>query len=201
MLKEFFKNKKNIKIILTCVIVLLIAFLFFLIYLVILNLKSNNLYEFNFASNNTDKIFSINKCVFFSSCDTKNKTASASNFTIENLYQYTDMAFFINNNNTELSKENTLHSLSINNIQINEYPSIGEPTMYYKNVNNFAKSDIIDSNLINDQLDFTISSNNEEDFSSPILYNNCANPIVLSYVNSNIKTDYTMLDTRNSSYI
>ena len=30
---------------------------------------------------------------------------------------------------------------------------------------------------------------------TPTLYNNLANPIVLSYVNSNIKTDYTITDT------
>lgn len=33
--------------------------------------------------------------------------------------------------------------------------------------------------------------------SSPTLYNNCANPIVLSYINENIKTDYTITDTSN----
>ena len=30
---------------------------------------------------------------------------------------------------------------------------------------------------------------------NPILYNNLANPIVVSYINSNIKSDYTMTDT------
>ena len=35
------------------------------------------------------------------------------------------------------------------------------------------------------------------DLSKPVLYNNCANPITLSYVNQNIKTDYTMTDTQN----
>ena len=29
------------------------------------------------------------------------------------------------------------------------------------------------------------------------MYNNLANPIVLSYINSNIKSDYTLLDTSN----
>ena len=31
----------------------------------------------------------------------------------------------------------------------------------------------------------------------PILYNNCANPITLSYINQNLKTDYTITDTEN----
>ena len=34
-----------------------------------------------------------------------------------------------------------------------------------------------------------------EDLNTAILYNNLANPITLSYINSNIKTDYTITDT------
>ena len=54
-----------------------------------------------FWNKNQKTIFSINKCVFFTSCNAKNKTSSNTNFTIENLYQYTDIALFINNNSEE----------------------------------------------------------------------------------------------------
>ena len=37
-------------------------------------------------------------------------------------------------------------------------------------------------------------SENEADLNTATLYNNLANPITLSYVNSNIKTDYTITD-------
>ena len=67
--------------------------------------------------------------------------------------------------------------------------------LYFKSINNFAKSEFSDENLINDTLDFEITSSNEANLDTPILYNNLANPIVLSYVNSNIKTDYTLTDT------
>lgn len=148
-----------------------------------------------FANKNENTIFSINKCVFFSGVDTKNKTSSITNFTVENLYQYTDMAFFINNNSSTNSYENTLKSLYINNINYNTYPELGSPSLYYKDLNNFAKSEIVDNNLINNDLNFSVSAEDTIDFSTPTLYNNCANPIVLSYVNSNVKTDYTILDT------
>ena len=46
----------------------------------------------DFANKNQTTIFSIDKIVFFSSCDSKNKTSSQTNFTIENLYAYTDIA-------------------------------------------------------------------------------------------------------------
>ena len=149
----------------------------------------------NFAEKNKKTIFSINKCTLFSSADTKNKTGSISNFTIENMYQFTDMAFYINNNSDEYTMENTLKSVSISNIQYIKKPSIGECALYYKNFNNFAKSDIEDSNKIDNQLNFEVSSEDEVDFNTPTIYNNCASPIVLSYVNSNIKTDYTFTDT------
>ena len=49
--------------------------------------------------------------------------------------------------------------------------------------------------MINGELNFEITSENTADLSKPVLYNNCANPIVLSYVSDNIKSDYTITDT------
>ena len=117
------------------------------------------------------------------------------NFTIENLYTYTDIALFINNNSDTYTMENTLKSLKIENIKINNLPKIGTPNLYYKDLNKFANSEFLDENKINSMLDFTIISDDTADFSTPVLYNNCANPIVLSLVNQNIKTDYTITDT------
>ena len=102
---------------------------------------------------------------------------------------------FITSPNGEKTLENTLKSLYIDNINYTKRPELGEPNLYYKNINNFAKSDIIDNNLITDRLDFEITSEDEANLDIPILYNNLANPIVLSYVNSNVKTDYTLTDT------
>lgn len=75
------------------------------------------------------------------------------------------------------------------------YHPSGEPKLYFKSINNFSKSDILDENIINDKLEFNITSDDETNLDMPTLYNNLANPITLSYVNSNIKTDYTLTDT------
>ena len=48
-----------------------------------------------FAIKNEKPIFKIDKITLFSGCNAKNKNATSSNFTIENLYQYTDIALFI----------------------------------------------------------------------------------------------------------
>lgn len=76
-------------------------------------------------------------------------------------------------------------------------PNQGNPDLYFKSINNFAKSEIKEENKIIDELEFTISSQNEVNLDKPVLYNNCANPITLSYINQNIKSDYTMLDVQN----
>lgn len=152
----------------------------------------------SFASKNEKTIFSINKCVLFSNCNSKNKTSSTTNFTLENLYQYTDIAIFLNNNSTENTLENTLKEVKITNLNYTKTPSVGNYKIFYKNINSFAESILLDSNSFENELTFNVTSNDNTDLSTPTLYNNCANPIVLSYINENIKTDYTITDTSSS---
>ncbi len=197
-IKEKLKSIDTKKFILTIIVIFLLFVVFLLAYLLfnkyVLKINFENS-VMDFSSKNEKTIFEINNVTFFSSCDAKNKSASSTNFTIENLYQYTDMALFIDSPQEEKTLENTLKSVSISNIKFTKVPEMGTPNLYYKNIYNFAKSDIVDSNLINDRLDFTITSSDEANLDTPTLYNNLANPIVLSYVNSNIKTDYTLTDT------
>ena len=176
------------------IIDLFLAYLLFNKYFLKINFENDIL---SFANKNENTIFKIEKITFFSSCNAQNKTLSNTNFTLENLYQYTDMAFFITSSSSEKNSENTLKNVFINNIKFNRTPEVGEQNLYYKNINNFAKSDIINENLITDKLEFNITSEDEANLDYPTLYNNLANPIVLSYVNSNIKTDYTITDTSN----
>ena len=189
-------NKK--KIILTIITFILFLIVFFLSYLVFNKYVLKRNFEDNiisFANKNQQTIFEINKVALFSSCDAKNKNISSSNFTIENLYQFTDMALFISSPSTEKTLENTLNKVYIDNINFSKSPSLGTPSLYYKNIANFAKSDIISTNLINNKLDFSISTEDQANLDTPTLYNNLANPIVLSFVNENIKSDYTITDT------
>ena len=199
-MKEKNKGKFIKKIIHISIIIILIIFLVFICRKTYENLLSKKNFEnsiISFAEKNKETIFSINKIIFFSSCDSKNKTSSSSNFTIENLYAYTDIALFIDNNSEKDTTENTLKNVKISNIKFTKKPTVGKPNLYYKSVQNFAKSEIDENNIINEELKFEITSEDEADFSKPVLFNNCANPITLSYINQNIKTDYTMTDTQN----
>ena len=188
-------KKKIILTIITIFLFILLIFLGYLLfnkYFVKKNFENNIL---SFANKNENTIFEINKITLFSTCDAKNKTASSTNFTIENLYQYTDIALFIASPSKDVNLENTLKKVWIDNIKYTTTPSVGEQKLYYKNINNFAKNDIIEDNIISDKLEFTVTSEDTANLDTPTLYNNLANPIVLSYVNSNIKTDYTITDT------
>ncbi len=189
------KKKKILTVIvfLLFIIVLVLAYLLFQKYVMKSNFERDIL---PFANKNDKTVFQVDKMVLFSNCDAKNKTGSSTNFTIENLYQFTDLAIFINSSSLEEKNlENTLKKVKIQNVQYITSPELGEPKLYFKGLPQFAKSNLVVENEIQDTFDFTITSENEANLDSPILYNNLANPITLSYTNQNIKTDYTITDT------
>ena len=120
--KEESKKRKLIKQILFSVLAIILIIILILLFKNVYNkLKSKKYFEndiTSFSEKNKNTIFSINKIMFFSSCDSKNKTTSQTNFTIENLYAYTDIAIFIDNNILE-NKNEQINSES-NSIENNE---------------------------------------------------------------------------------
>lgn len=188
--------------------VLLILSLILLIILSIISVKElkkkvvankcmQNAYNFESSSP-----FSINKIVYFSSANCTTNINPNSSFNISNLHQYTDIAIFINNNaDGNFTAKNTLKNVSLSNINFSLSPSIGTPNLYFKNLNNFASDNYDEKNKIEDKIEFATSSEDTIDYSLPVLFNNCANPVTLSYVNSNLISDYTLGDTiSNISY-
>lgn len=194
--KIIFKNFIYISVVIFLIILLI--FIFKGVYDSLLQKKCFENSIISFAKKNEREIFSIDKIIFFSSADSKNKTGTASNFTIENLYTYTDIAVFINNNSDVGTLENTLKSIKISNVDVTKMPMVGTPGLYFKSINDFAKSEFNENNKIEDELEYDVTSKDEDDLSKPLVYNNCANPITITYINQNIKTDYTMTDTANA---
>ena len=164
------------------------------------NNNERSVYEF--IENNSSDIFTIDKITYFSSCNATSNVNSNSSFNILNLEQYTDVAIFINNHaDEELTLENTLKSVKLSNITFDLRPSIGTPALFYKDINKFAKPEYDKNQEIIDSIDFAVSSEDEISYETPILYNNCANPITFTYVNSNIKDNYTLTENvSNISY-
>ena len=119
-MKEKSKNKVIKNIIQICITIILIIALIIIsknIYNKLLQKKNFEESIISFGEKNKKTIFTINKIIYFSSSDSKNKTSSRTNFTIQNLYTYTDIALFIDNNSEENTLENTLKKVKINNIE------------------------------------------------------------------------------------
>lgn len=196
--------KTNIKkIIFVLVFIFLLALLIWLVNIVYTSfmnkLSFENYIDRIFVKNNNN-VFSIDKIVLFSSCNSSTEVNSNNTTTINDLTQYTDIAVFINNSDDEFTMENTLKSISIKDISFNALPSLGTPNLYYKSLTSFATPDVSEENLLDTELDFSVSSADEVDFSKPVLFNNCANPITLSYVNSDIKSEYTISNSSSIVY-
>lgn len=148
-----------------------------------------------FAEENKEQIFTIDEIAYFSSSDADISINSNSTFLISNLFQYTDIAIFLKPVSSETyTSRNTLKSVELTNFKYSYTPQLGSPNLYYKSLNNFATPNFLEDDLIDKSITFNTTSEDEIDYSTPILYNNCANPITLCYVNSGIKKDYTLVD-------
>ena len=192
----------------------IIKVIFFLILTIILILLINFIYssysnksKFDNSilyqtQNTNNSIFSIDKITFFSSCNATSSINANSSITIQDLYQFTDIAIFINNNSDQenYNLQNTLKEVSIENISFTDLPALGEPSLYYQTLSNFASGKLLDDNKITDRATFDISGDDVIDYSSTALHNNCANPITLCYVNSNIANNYTISSTESLAY-
>lgn len=194
--KKFFIKKKTLFLTITTLI--LIGILAMSIYYITSKYLLKTAFEKNiltFTNKNADTIFYIDKISYFSSVDAKNKYYTPNSYTLENLYQYTDIAIYLESLLKEKSEKNTLKSLTIENVEFSQLPHTGTPALYFKSINNFSKSDFSEENKINNKLDFAITSEDKNSLETPTLYNNLANPITLSYVNQNIKSSYIINDT------
>lgn len=189
-------KKKNI-------ILTIIFALFFIIFIVLFGItyktvKNHSISEkylnsaLKFQEYNSETIFLIDKITYFSSADANIETNSNSSFQISNLIQYTDIAISLKPYSETLTGKNTLKTVLLSNIEFSLNPSSGTPNLYYKNINDFATPKFSKKNLIENSIIFQTTSENKINYSEPILYNNCANPITLCYVNSNIQNEYTL---------
>ena len=201
---NFTKKNLNNKILILLIAIIISTIFFIVLFYLVYTSFINKIYLEKFALDIYDKnhksIFTIDKIVLFSSCNSDSSVNANSTININNLTQYTDIAIFINNASDEYDLSNTLKSVSIKNFSFNNTSNLGTYNIYYKSLTDFAKYSVSEDNLIDDELNFEIISSNETDYSNPVLFNNCANPITLSYVNSNIENDYTITNDGSISY-
>lgn len=154
------------------------------------------------AEGNENAVFKVHKVMLYSSANAVDVTDTQA---LQGLHisQYTDIAIFLDNTSYiyDLTSENTVNQLYIDNIQIKVNGDVGHPLLNYKNALDFAKykdlqepvDGIIDFNVIN-----TNSENESNDYSTPTFYTDCSNPITLGFMNKDIVTDYAVSEGSNT---
>lgn len=146
---------------------------------------------------NSKTIFNISELFYYSSADAIQNMPESGQLWNLNLYQYTNIAFKINNQNeyTGIKSKNTIKELYIDNIQISSTPLTGTLALYYKNPTLLTTGSIIEDNVIVDKLDYSILDFNVElDYSIPQL-NRDGGIISLQILNKDIYDNFIINNT------
>ena len=154
------------------------------------------------AEQNENTIFKIQKIIIYSSANAIDKSENESLQDLS-ILQYSDIAIYLDNTSTvyDITNENTVKELYIDNISISTGSDKGHQYINYKNALDFAKykeieeakSDKIEYNIIN-----TNDENNNTDYATPTFYTDCSNPITLEYMNEDIITNYAASSDSNT---
>ena len=154
------------------------------------------------AEQNENPIFKIQKIIVYSSANAIDKSENESLQDLS-ILQYSDIAIYLDNTSTvyDITNENTVKELYIDNIRISTGSDKGYQYVNYKNALDFAKykeieepnSDKIEYNIVNSN-----DQNNSTDYSKPTFYTDCSNPITLEYMNQDIVTNYATSSDANT---
>lgn len=186
--------------------ILLIIFLIFSIRnIVICQVANKNLAELadSFYMSNAKTVFSIDKIILYSSANAIKNEVTRPIWNL-NVYQYTDIAIYINNHSDEeLNFENSIKTLYIDNVKLNGVKK-GEQALYFKNAPDFGKSiystvekkEDAENNKIGDKLEFSVLNDGDINYEKRQIYADCSSPITLEYVN-NIVNNKVISDIEN----
>ena len=178
-------DKKSI-ILNICLLISLIVF-YLLINFVYNKFKVKSSFEKEIINNSSEvsNIFKIDKIMLFSSANATNNETTRDLWNL-NIYQYTDIAIFLDNNEENgLTEQNTIKKLYLDNISFGNLPDRGTPSLYYKDIKTFGTSSLLEYNKINEYLNFNIINYDETlDTSKPNFYTTCQMPITAQFVNN-----------------
>lgn len=196
---------KNEKLVFT--ILILALFIVFLLYYNLVfsvvfarNSFANEMIEI--SDQNESAIFTIQKILLYSSANAIDNSKDQS-LTDMSINQYTDISIYIDNISTisELTDENTIKELYIDNIVVTSTADKGSKILNYKSPLDFGKYKMIESPE-NNRIDFNIVNTNSEnesnDYTKPTFYTDCSNPISLGYMNQDIVTNYAVSQDANT---
>lgn len=196
---------KNVK--LAFVILMILAFVLLLLYYHFV--LSSSLAKSKFANQmieiadeNESSVFNIQKILLYSSANAIDNSDDQS-LKDMSICQYTDLSIYLDNSqsSSELTDENTVKELYIDNIVITSKLDKGSKILNYKNPLSFGKYKDIEQ-PVNNRIDFKIVNTNQENenhnYDEPTFYTDCSNPITLGYLNKDILTNYSVSADANT---
>lgn len=155
-----------------------------------------------FVDQNKSPVFEIGKIMLYSSAHAIDNSENNQLQDID-ISQYTDILVYVNNGteNSELTAENTISELFIDNIKITSQSSVGEKVINYKNPEYCGKYVDLE-NYKDDGLLFRVVNTNAKNedaiYDNPVFYTDCSNPISLGYINKNVLTNCAVSSTGGS---
>ena len=188
-------------------ILIIVSFIVFLLYhnLVFSVVLARNAFAnemISIADENENAIFTIQKILLYSNANAIDNSEDQS-LKDMSICQYSDISIYIDNTATisELTDENTIKQLYIDNIVTTSNADMGTKILNYKNPLEFGKFKMLESPA-NNRIDFNIINTNSEnennDYSNPTFYTDCSNPISLGYLNKDILKNYSVSKDSNT---
>lgn len=157
-----------------------------------------------FSKDNEKPTFKIGKIILYSSANVVDNSEEQELQDID-ISQFTDMELFIDNKIKvkELTAENTINEMYIDDIKIKSNSKYGKQRFNYKNPNNCGK--YVDfQNYKDDGILFKIINTNSKNISANydenIFFTDCSNPISLGYINKDLLTNCTVNDTGSITF-
>ena len=192
MFKKIFLSKR---ILLVLDIILLIVSIASYVY--VFKIEKNKTEFINdaikFAEESQNPIFRISEITLYSSAyaidNSEDKTLQDINIS-----QFTDIALKIDNKgkSDEITAENTISELFIDNIKVSIPSEKGEHILNYKNPKFFGKYQEL-SNYQEDGIWFKIAHSNDDQleigYDNSVFFTDCSNPISLGFVNKDLLTN------------
>ena len=204
-MKKFDFKIKNVK--LAFAILIITLFIIFLLYYHFILLTSSAKNRFanqmvEISDENENSVFNIQKILLYSSATAIDNSEDQSLKDVS-ISQFSDISIYIDNTSyiTDLTNENTIKELYIDNIVINSNSDKGTKILNYKSPLSFGKYSSVDTPA-NNRIDFNIvntnSDNENRDYNTPTFYTDCSNPITLGYLNKDLLTNYAVSDSANT---
>ena len=203
-MKKFDFKIKNVK--LAFAILIITLFIIFLLYYHFILLTSSAKNRFanqmvEISDENENSVFNIQKILVYSSATAVDNSEDQSLKDVS-ISQFSDISIYIDNTSyiTDLTNENTIKELYIDNIVINSNSDKGTKILNYKSPLSFGKYSSVDTPA-NNRIDFNIVTNSENenrDYNTPTFYTDCSNPITLGYLNKDLLTNYAVSDSANT---